>query len=371
MYLQASIFAYGNYLIEGCEVLKELFPNIIGNDELCKRLAGSLLSEAPDLPHAYIIEGAYGTGKRTLAIELAKALVCENRTNEHASSLPCNDCRSCRNIGKGISPDVIELGRDGKASIGVETIREMRRDIHIYPNDLDRKIYIINDAHTMTPQAQNALLLTLEEPPAYAFILLLCENSSLLLETVKSRAPTIRMKPLSPRDTERAMLLSNPSLEAQKRAAPILFDDIIMSANGSAGLAADLLSGKEASRISELRRASESFCLLASDRAKGAQLLIRVTEACTSVRETAKEQLSSFLLAIRDLTLLKRDVNAPLRFFSDRDRAIELSDSYSLRRLLLIADALLDAISALERNMNTRLTLISMLASFEQPSIRS
>ena len=342
--------------------MKEIFPKIIGNEELCARLARSLLSENPDLPHAYIIEGADGTGKHTLALELAKALVCENRTNTGAPALPCGECRNCRNIARGACPDLIEIGTDGKASVGVESIRDLRRDIHVYPNDLDRKIYIISDAHTMTVQAQNALLLTLEEPPAYAFILLLCENSALMLETIKSRAPIIRMKPLSPEDTERAMLAADPSLEMKKRTDPALFDDVIMSADGSAGLAIDLLSGKEAAKIAETRRATERFCSLAANTAKKAQLLIHVTEVCTSDRETAKEQLVSFALALRDLVLLKRDTDAPLRFYSDREQALELSDSISLRRLLTISDALGEAISSLERNMNTRLTLISMIS---------
>ena len=342
--------------------MKEIFPKIIGNEELCARLARSLLSENPDLPHAYIIEGAYGTGKRTLALELAKALVCENRTNTAAHALPCGECRNCRNISRGACPDVIEIGTDGKASVGVDAIRELRRDVHVYPNDLERKIYVINDAHTMTVQAQNALLLTLEEPPAYAFFLLLCENSALMLETIKSRAPIIRMKPLSPEDTERAMIAADPSLELKKRTDPALFDDVIMSADGSAGLAIDLLSGKEAAKIAEARRATEKFCELASSIAKKAQLLIHVTDVCTSDRETAKEQLSLFSTALRDLVLLKRDQDAPLRFYSDRERALELSDSISLRRLLTISDALLEAISSLERNMNTRLTLISMVS---------
>ena len=314
--------------------------------------------------NAYIIEGAYGTGKRTLALELAKALVCEHRTNPDAPALPCGECRNCRNIARGACPDLIEIGTDGKASVGVESIRDLRRDIHIYPNDLERKIYIINDAHTMTVQAQNALLLTLEEPPAYAFILLLCENSALMLETIKSRAPIIRMKPLSPEDTERAMLLAEPSLEAKKRTEPALFDDVIMSADGSAGLAIDLLSGKEAAKIAETRRAAEKFCTLAANAAKKADLLIHTTEVCTQAREVAKEQLESFSLAVRDLALLKRDGDATLRFFSDRERATALSDSFSLRKLLLISDAILEAISALERNSNTRLTLISMLSKF-------
>lgn len=73
-----------------------------------------------------------------------------------------------RKIFAGISPDVITVTReDGKASIGIDTIRDLRTDVHVMPNELDSKIYIIEDADTMTAQAQNALLLTLEEPPAY------------------------------------------------------------------------------------------------------------------------------------------------------------------------------------------------------------
>ncbi|MGM9643123.1 MAG: ATP-binding protein [Eubacteriales bacterium] len=341
--------------------MKEIFPAVIGNEELCARFARALLSDKPDLPHAYIIEGAYGTGKHTLALELARALVCENRTKPEASALPCGECRSCRNIARGACPDVVEIHKDG-ASVGVDAIRSLRNDIHIYPNDLERKIYIINDAHTMTAQAQNALLLTLEEPPEYAFILLLCENSTQLLETIKSRAPTVRMKPLTPEQTEEALLRGDPSAANVKRTDPSLWGDVIMSANGSPGLAADLLTGKEAARIAEVRRASEKFCALASDKAKSAALLIHVTECCTQARETAREQLESFSLAVRDLILLKRDTEAPLRFWSDRDRALELSDSFALRRLLTLSDAILEAISSLERNMNTKLTLVSMLS---------
>jgi hypothetical protein len=185
-----------------------------------------------------------------------------------------------------------------------------------------------------------------------------------MLETIKSRAPIIRMKPLSPEDTERAMLLAEPSLETKKRTEGALFDDVIMSADGSAGLAIDLLSGKEAAKIAETRRAAEKFCTLAANAAKKADLLIHTTEVCTQAREVAKEQLESFSLAVRDLALLKRDGDATLRFFSDRERATALSDSFSLRKLLLISDAILEAISALERNSNTRLTLISMLSKF-------
>jgi hypothetical protein len=151
------------------------------------------------------------------------------------------------------------------------------------------------------------------------------------------------------------------ALQAKGDASPLTLS---LSLAEEGAVYTDLLSGKEAAKIAETRRATEKFCTLAANAAKKADLLIHVTEVCTSTREVAKDQLESFVLAIRDLALLKRDGDAALRFFSDRERATALSDSFSIRKLLLISDALLGAISALERNSNTRLTLISMLSKF-------
>lgn len=173
----------------------------------------------------------------------------------------------------------------------------------------------------------------------------------------------LRLRPLSPENTERALLASHPELEDVKRRDPELFSDVIMSAGGSAGLAAELLVGKEAARISAQRRASEKFCALASDSTKGAELMIHLSDCCGTARESATEQLESFSLALRDLALLKKDQDAPLRFFTDRDAALELCDSFSLRRLLTISDAVEDASRSLGRNMNVRLTLLSMLSA--------
>lgn len=342
--------------------MKNIFPQIVGNNSLRYHLGLSLQKEIPDLPHAYILEGAEGTGKRTLALALAQALVCENRLSPSHSSLPCGVCRSCRMIREGICPDIIEISRGSSASVGVDAVRELRRDIHIYPNDLEKKIYIINDAHTMTTQAQNALLLTLEEPPAYAFILLLCENASAMLETIRSRAPVIGMQPLTPEETETALLAVSKEAEQLRRQSPELFSDIIMSAEGSVGTALRMMSGKEGERISLLRRDALTFCTLAADSTSGAKLLLHLGSCVPADREEGAVLFDTMLLCMRDLALLKKDANAPLRFFSSRERALELCDRFSLRRILAICDALSEAGASLRRNLNRRLTIINLLS---------
>ena len=173
--------------------MREAFADIAGNETLKTRLANEI-SEGK-LSHAYILEGSKGSGKHLFAMGIAAALSCENRGND-SSPLPCRTCPSCKKILSGNSPDIIHVGKGDKATLGVEAIRTLKQDVWIAPNDSDVKVYIIEDAHLMTIQAQNALLLTLEEPPSYVLFLLLCESAAPLLETVRSRAPILRTEPL-------------------------------------------------------------------------------------------------------------------------------------------------------------------------------
>ena len=143
--------------------METAFPDILENRALADRLSREIRSGK--LSHAYILSGPEGSGKHMLAVRIATALSGPNRLSDGAP-LPCMTCPSCRKILEGNSPDLIYILREGsRATLGVEQIRFLREDVLIAPNDTDVKIYVIEDAETMTPQAQNALLLTLEEPP--------------------------------------------------------------------------------------------------------------------------------------------------------------------------------------------------------------
>ena len=132
--------------------LKEFFPTLWSNDGLRRQVGESILHGGSS--HAYLIQGPSGTGKRLFAHSVAAALCCENQ-KDPSLPLPCGECRSCKRLLAGETPDLMILDRGEKATLGVDAIREMKEDIYLSPTELDRKIYIINEADKMTVNAQN------------------------------------------------------------------------------------------------------------------------------------------------------------------------------------------------------------------------
>ena len=142
--------------------------------------------------HAYIITGSPENAERE-ARDLAAAMLCAR-----GGGRPCGECPSCRKVRLGIHPDILvtERQKDGQGKprqeIYVDQIREISASAAVLPNEAERKLYVIRDAGTMNPAAQNALLKLLEEPPEFDAFLLLAENEDQLLETVRSRCVTLR-----------------------------------------------------------------------------------------------------------------------------------------------------------------------------------
>ncbi len=126
----------------------------------------------------------YGQARERYAKELAKAYLCEGQKT------PCGVCLHCLKVEKDIHPDVIVIGEDG-ASLKVSTVREMRADAYVHPNEAKRKIYIITRAETLNASAQNALLKLLEEGPSFAVFFFLLPNPEQLLDTIQSRSEAV------------------------------------------------------------------------------------------------------------------------------------------------------------------------------------
>ncbi len=144
------------------------------------------------LPHACVLESGTAEERMAIAQELAKALMC--KSTEHR---PCNACDACQKSASGNHPDIQVVGpENGRKTISVETVRNMRDSAYVLPNEADYKVYIIDPADTMQDYAQNALLKILEEPPAYAVFILLCATKSALLPTVLSRTAVFSLTPV-------------------------------------------------------------------------------------------------------------------------------------------------------------------------------
>jgi DNA polymerase-3 subunit delta' len=131
-------------------------------------------------------------GRKSLAHAFALTLLCEK-----GGSQPCMECHACKQVLSGNHPDLIHVTHEKPGSIGVDDIREQINDtIMIRPYSSYYKIYIVDEAEKMTVQAQNALLKTIEEPPAYAVIILLTTNEDAFLPTILSRCVQLKLKPL-------------------------------------------------------------------------------------------------------------------------------------------------------------------------------
>lgn len=158
--------------------------DIVGQEKIIGALKNAV--ESDRLGHAYIFSGPDGIGKMTVAKTFAAALVCEYAGQ--LDSKPCGNCHACKMVKEGSHPDVVVIDDEGKGSIGVEKIRELQRDTGIRPLYALKKVYIIDGGERMTLQAQNCLLKTLEDPPAYVVIIITAVNCAALIDTIRSRA---------------------------------------------------------------------------------------------------------------------------------------------------------------------------------------
>ena len=164
------------------------FKDVVGHKDIIKYIQSSV--ENGQVGHAYILNGERGSGKKMLASLFAMTLLCEKGGPE-----PCNVCHSCRQAESGNHPDILRVTHEKPGTISVDDIREQVNDtVMVKPYQGPYKVYIIDHAELMTPQAQNALLKTLEEPPEYVVFFLLTENAEALLPTITSRCVMLKLR---------------------------------------------------------------------------------------------------------------------------------------------------------------------------------
>lgn len=335
--------------------VREYFPGLIGNDRLRERLGREI--EGNRLSHAYLFAGPTGSGKHTLARLLSAALACE--TEREDAPLPCGKCAACRAILTGQDPDVITVSRGERATLGVEQMRSMMEDLYIAPNWHDDKIYIIEDAQTMTEQAQNALLIALEEPPRHVRFFLLCTESEAMLETIRSRALMLRMGYIPPDMMQTWLLAHDKRAGALKESNAAEFDAVTMAADGCIGAAQTLLDARRRKPIMQRRESAAAFLTLAVRRHSASEVLAALA-ALPQKREEMSELLSVVSTAIRDLLAVKRAPEARLCFYTAHAEAEEIAANISVQALLRLDDAVRQAGESLRRNANLRITILTL-----------
>lgn len=169
----------------------QTFGDLVGQEPVIRTLKNALNSGK--LAHAYLFTGPRGTGKTSTARLLAKTINCSAPVNGE----PCNVCQQCREITAGNSFNVIEI--DAASNRGIDSIRDLRDKVKMPPSTGKYKVYVLDEAHMLTPEAFNALLKTLEEPPPYAIFVLATTDVHKMLPTVLSRCQRFDFKRITTR----------------------------------------------------------------------------------------------------------------------------------------------------------------------------
>ncbi len=209
------------------------FSEIIGQKAIVQTLGNALLTN--HVSHAYLFCGQRGTGKTTIARLFAKSINCENRQKNEFE--PCNKCESCIEINEGRSLDLIEI--DAASNRGIDEIRNLKEGIHFAPVKSKYKVFIIDEVHMLTKEAFNALLKTLEEPPAHAIFILATTEPEKLPSTIISRTQRFDFKKLTINEIiERLTFLAKGE---KIKITPDALKEIALSAEGSLRDAESLL----------------------------------------------------------------------------------------------------------------------------------
>ena len=327
------------------------FPAIVGNDKLKRRLATEIREGR--FPHAYILAGKDGSGKMTLAMQIAAALACKDKR-----TLPCGECDSCKKILGGFSPDVLVIRKEeDKKEFSVGLIREIKSGLYIAPNELEKRVYIIEHAELMNASAQNAFLKMLEEPPHYAVFLLLCSDVASLLDTIKSRAPTLYTEALPQSDVRAYLLAHSPRAREMAASDPEKLASVLLSAEGSIGRAMFLCEDAERYNAEK----DLVYALLDALTAPAAAGLGLLCDALPTASDTLCELLDMLKRACRDIAVLQKAPECAPLFFESAARA----ETYTMKMTVAKAISLIDAadrlLADLRLNMDTRLAAATLI----------
>ena len=207
-----------------------MLNSLVGNREIKETIKN--IVQSGRFPHAFIMEGEKGSGRHTLAKILAAAAICQS------DNAPCKNCRECDLIEKDSHCDVLTYKPDG-ATFKVDTVREIRENAFITPVEAKRKVNILLDCDKMNESAQNAFLKVLEEPPSFMVFILICQNASALLTTVRSRCVTLTVQNPEPKEAEDYIKLKTGKSERD-------IVEALSDSHGNIGKALDILSGTAA-----------------------------------------------------------------------------------------------------------------------------
>jgi DNA polymerase-3 subunit delta' len=322
------------------------YKDIVGHELVVQSLKRSVKNN--NISHFYLFEGEEGLGKRTLGRTFAKTLLCEEKGEE-----PCNSCSSCIKFDHLNHPDYHEIEPE-KGIIRKGQVEEIIRGMSMSPFGGDRKVFLMDQAHLMNKEAQNAMLKSLEEPPIYVHMILVTSSSKNLLPTIVSRGQQIRFGQI-PISLVAEYLVQREGMATEEARFLAEFS------KGSLGRAVQLCS-------------SEDFFQIRDWIIELMDLLIRgeswkifsAVERFTEEKDRVQELLDIMLFWFRDLMVYKSTGDLSLVINSDKEKLLSEQSFLDFDRINGIIKKIQDTSMNLQLNVNYQLSIETMLFKIQE-----
>jgi DNA polymerase III subunit delta' len=325
------------------------FKDILGHQRPITLLQRAIKNEK--VVNSYLFLGNEGIGKKTVALQFAKALNCLREEAERGDA--CDHCASCKKIDNALHPDVLLIEPEGQY-IKVDQVRQMQRQLAYKPYEGKRRVCILTAADRMAPHIPNTLLKTLEEPPLHTVIILLANNSKFILPTILSRCQSVRFNPLPINMVSKWLMEGKSFNEAEAHLLASLSE-------GSPGKALEIQEEIRQIPREELLKDWVGLKSLSFEKIGG------WVDSLPSQRENLLLMLEVAKTLLRDLVMVKTLKNGQRLIHSDLLRVMEpMATNWSLSSLLKRMEILHQTTLAIRANANTSLALEAMMLSWAE-----
>ena len=321
----------------------------IGHGKAVVSLAQAMATDS--FAHAYLIVGPRGIGKMTLALDVARMVNC-TETNP-----PCRECGQCRRITNELHADVQVIGLErvgdgnGRMStaIGIQQIREARREASLKPYEGRSRVFIIDGVELMTEEASNSLLKVLEEPPDQVIFVLLATDMDSVLATIASRCRMLELRPLP------ASLIAD-ELFKRFTADQELVNEVAQLSGGKLGWAIRAMEAPEVLE-SRSRQLDQVVAISQATLADRFDYATALAGQFAKDRESVTQQLQLWLQWWRDALIVREGVSDFVTNLSRVDTLHRIAEAVSSTQIAAIIQRTKETIDLLERNVNPRLAL--------------